>query len=58
MHTLQGRKKMLLDGRADLVGDSTYLGGSGGMLPRTFFLYALKSILVDSETNIINSNYT
>ena len=42
-----------MGGGADLVGSATYLGESGGMFPLEFFLYALKSILVHSETNII-----
>ena len=33
----QGRKKMFLDGEADLVGGPTYLGGAGGMLPQEIF---------------------
>ena len=46
----QGCKKMLLDGgRADHVGSPTYLWGVVGM-QEIFYVYALKSILVHSET--------
>ena len=42
------------------MGVASYLGGCGGMLPKEFlfYLYVLKSILVHSETNIINRNYS
>ena len=35
--SLQGRKKMFLDGGADLVGGPVYLGESGSMFPQEFF---------------------
>ena len=42
---------MLLNGRADLVGGPTNLQGLGGMLQQeTFHVYALKSVVVHSET--------
>lgn len=55
MLIVQGHKKMLLNRGADLVGGPTYLGRSGGHAPQEIYLYvyALKSILVHSETNII-----
>ena len=55
---------MLLNGAADLVGGPTYIGESGGMFPGPTYpgesggmlprKINLKSILVHSETNIIN----
>ena len=46
---------MLLDGGgADCVDGPTNLEGSGGR--KCFHMYALKLILVHSETNIINKN--
>ena len=43
---MQERKKMLLDGWADLVGSPTYLRGSWGHASpgNSFYMYALKSI--------------
>ena len=48
----QGRKRMLLMGRggAELVGNSTYLVPGNVLI---LLVYALKSVLVHSETNII-----
>ena len=55
---LQGRKKMLLDGGADHVGDQpTYRRVWGHASLGQFLVYALKSILVHSETNN-RANYT
>ena len=43
-HVLQGHKKMLSNGGADLVGGPTYLRGSGGMLPQKCFSCACSEI--------------
>ena len=49
---------MLLDGKTDSVDGPNYLWGLKADLVRNFINFcALKSILVHSETNIINRNY-
>ena len=50
---LQGRKKMLSDGEADLVGGPATYGGRGACFQ--IFMYMLE---VSAETNIINRNHT
>ena len=54
---VQGCKKMLLDGEADLVVAQPIPRGVWGHTSpaKFFYVYALKSILVHSETNILVS---